>query len=143
VSEGSVFKRKDGKHCAKYKGADGKWKYIYRKNKQEAKKALRQALKDRDEGKTPVARRNGVTVGEALESYLGTLEYSVSERTRECRKYLVRNHITPKLGDKKVATLTPDTIRTFYRTTPLAPSSIKLLHTILRNAFCPRNVWRV
>jgi hypothetical protein len=50
----------------------------------------------------------------------------------------VHNHLLPKLGDKKVATLTPDAIRTFYRSTPLAPSSIKLLHTILRNALPPQ-----
>jgi integrase len=138
MSEGSVFKRKDGKYCAKYKGADGKYHYIYRKSKAEAKKALREALKQRDEGKTPVARRNSVTVGESLESYLGTLEDSVSQRTRECRKYLVRNHLLPKLGDKKVAALSPDAVRTFYRGSTLAPSSIKLPHTILRNAPPPQ-----
>ena len=53
MSEGSVFKRKVGKYCAKYKGAGGTWKYLYRRTKTEAKQALRQALKDRDEGKTP------------------------------------------------------------------------------------------
>jgi integrase len=137
MSEGSVFKRKDGKYCAKYKGADGTWKYLYRRTKTEAKKALREALKLRDEGKIPVTR-NGVTVGESLESYLGTLEDSVSKRTRECRNILVHNHLLPKLGDKKVATLTPDAIRTFYRSTPLAPSSIKVLHTILRYALPPQ-----
>ena len=88
MSEGSVFQRKGGKFCAKYKGADGTWKYIYRKTKDEAKKELRQALKDRDEGKTPLPRRNGITVGVALENYLHSLENSLSERTRECRKYL-------------------------------------------------------
>ena len=51
---------------------------------------------------------------------------------------LVHNHLLPKLGDKKVATLTPDAIRTFYRSTPLAPSSIKVLHTILRYALPPQ-----
>ena len=42
MSEGSVFQRKDGKFCAKYKGADGAWKYLYRRTKTEAKKALRE-----------------------------------------------------------------------------------------------------
>jgi hypothetical protein len=131
MSEGSAFQRKDGKFCAKFKGADGTWMYIYRKTKKEAKNALRQALKLRDEGKTPLPRRNGVTVGEALENYLHSLEDSVSERTRESRKYLVRNHLTPKLGDKKVATLAPDAVRTFYRTTPLAPFSIGCARKVL------------
>ncbi len=131
MSEGSVFKRKDGKWCAKYKGADGTWKYIYRKTKTEAKQALRAALKERDEGKTP-APRNGVTVGEAVRLYLD--EMDVSARTLQDRNYLVKNHLLPALAHKKVSTVTPDTIRTFYRQSPLAPSSVKLLHTILRKA---------
>src|SRR3712207_6338976 len=64
---GKRFSAQGRKFCAKYKGADGTWKYIYRKTKIEAKKALRQALKDRDEGKTPLPRRNGITEGVALE----------------------------------------------------------------------------
>ena len=99
MSEGRVFQRKDGKVCAKYEGADGTWKYIYRKTKNEAKKALRQALKDRDEGKTPLPRRKRITEGVALENYLHSLEDSVSNQTRECRKYLVRNHLTPKVDE--------------------------------------------
>jgi integrase len=130
MSEGSVFKRKDGKYCAKYKGADGTWKYIYRKTKTEAKQALRAALKDRDEGKTPVAR-NGLTVGAAVRVYMDKMD--VSARTLQDRRYLVKNHLCP-IADKKVSATTPDTIRTYYRQSPLAPSSIKLLHTILRNA---------
>jgi integrase len=130
MSEGSVFKRKDGKYCAKYKGADGTWKYIYRKTKTEAKQALRAALKDRDEGKTPVAR-NGLTVGAAVRVYMDKMD--VSARTLQDRRYLVKNHLHP-IADKKVSAVTPDTIHAFYRNSPLAPSSIKLLHTILRNA---------
>ncbi len=99
MSEGSVSQRKDGKVCAKYEGADGTWKYIYRKTKNEAKKALRQALKDRDEGETPLPSRNAITEGVALENFLHSLEDSVSNRTRECRKYLVRNHLTPKVDE--------------------------------------------
>jgi integrase len=131
MSEGSVFKRKDGKYCAKYKGADGTWKYIYRKTKTEARQALRAALKDRDEGRTPLSPRNGVTVGEAVRIYMD--EMDVSARTLQDRGYLVKNHLCP-IADKKVSAVTPDTIRALYRNSPLAPSSIKLLHTILRNA---------
>ncbi len=38
--EGSVFQRKDGEWCGKWKDADGKWRYLYRKSEAEAKKAL-------------------------------------------------------------------------------------------------------
>jgi hypothetical protein len=53
LSEGSVFQRADGRWVAKYKDAQDTWRYIYRKSKNEVKQALRQALKDRDDGISP------------------------------------------------------------------------------------------
>ncbi len=44
ATEGSVYQRKDGRWCAQYRDAKDKVRYIYRKTKQEAKKALREAL---------------------------------------------------------------------------------------------------
>lgn len=52
-TKGSFFKRKDQKWCGRYKDGSGKWRYLYRKTKGEARTALREALKDRDEGIAP------------------------------------------------------------------------------------------
>ncbi len=135
MSEGSVFKRKsDGKWCAKYQGADGSWKYLYRKTKTEARQALRAALSERDAGKAPTKDKG--TVEEAVERYFENLD--VSERTLQDRKYLVKGHLLPALAKRKVSSITPDTIRTLYKESPLAPSSLKLIHTILRNALPKR-----
>ena len=71
MSEGSVFKRKDGRFCAKYEDATGKTRYLYRKSKGEAKQALREALKNRDEGAAPVGNQ---TVGALLDAWLQELE---------------------------------------------------------------------
>jgi hypothetical protein len=68
MSEETVFERSDGRWCAKYKDARGNWRYLYRKSKVEAKKALRQALKDRDEGITPPSKMTvGIYLDERLE----------------------------------------------------------------------------
>jgi hypothetical protein len=75
MSEGSVFLRADGKWCAKYKDATGKWRYLYRKTKAEAKKALRQALKDRDEGIIPPSK---MTVGALLDEWIADIQNDVS-----------------------------------------------------------------
>jgi hypothetical protein len=56
MSEGAVFQRSDGRWCAKYKDARGSRRYLYRKSKGEARKALRAALKDRDEGVIPPSK---------------------------------------------------------------------------------------
>ena len=62
--EGSVFERKDGRWCAKYRDAGGAWRYVYRKTKGEAYRALREALAERDKGIRPGDGR--VTVGAFL-----------------------------------------------------------------------------
>jgi hypothetical protein len=49
ATEGSVYQRKDGRWVAQYRDAKDKVRYVYRKTKAEAKKALREALQDRDE----------------------------------------------------------------------------------------------
>jgi hypothetical protein len=65
ATEGSVYQRKDGRWVAQYRDAKDKVRYVYRKTKAEAKKALREALQDRDEGFVPADK---LTVGLAHRS---------------------------------------------------------------------------
>jgi hypothetical protein len=88
-SEGSVFRREDGRWCGKWKDADGKWRYLYRSTKQEVKKALRAALKDRDDNIVPADK---LTLNDALDQWLEDQKNSVSLRTWGNRESLVRNH---------------------------------------------------
>ncbi len=78
ASEGSVFQRADKKWCGKWKDANGKWSYLYRKTKQEAKQALRAALKDRDDNIVPADK---LTLNDALDAWLDGMRDSVSLRT--------------------------------------------------------------
>ena len=86
MSEGSVYQRKDGRWVAKWKDANGKWCYLYRKTKAEAKKALRQALKDRDDNIVPVGK---LKLNDLLNSWLEDMEGTVSRRTLENRQCMV------------------------------------------------------
>lgn len=78
ANEGSVFQRADKKWCGKWKDANGKWSYLYRKTKQEAKQALRAALKDRDDNIVPADK---LTLNDALDAWLDGMRDSVSLRT--------------------------------------------------------------
>jgi hypothetical protein len=78
-----VFQRKDGRWCGKWEDSKGKTRYLYRKSKSEAKQALRQALKDRDDGIIPASR---MTVGNLLDQWLADMEGGVSRRTWENRE---------------------------------------------------------
>jgi integrase len=132
MSEGTVFQRADGRWCAKYKDARGIWRYLYRKSKGEARKALRAALKDRDEGITPPSK---MTVEIYLNEWLEDMRDTVSHRTWLTREGFVRNHITPAIGTKKLSTLTADDASMLYRrklAEGLATSSVKRIHEILK-----------
>ena len=86
MSEGSVYQRKDGRWVAKWKDANGKWHYLYRRTKGEAKAALRQVLQDRDEGIVPVGK---MTLNDLLDSWLEDMQVTVSRRTLENRQCAV------------------------------------------------------
>src|SRR5215203_200993 len=76
MSEGSVFQRKsDGKWCGKWKDANGKWRYLYRKSRGEAKQALREALRDRDDNIVPADK---LTLSHAMDVWLEGMKDSVS-----------------------------------------------------------------
>ncbi|MDQ4003574.1 MAG: site-specific integrase, partial [Actinomycetota bacterium] len=135
-TEGSVFKRKDGRWCAKYRNAEGRWTYLYRKTKTEAKQALREVLKDRDEGIVPA---NKMTIGMLVEQWLDATSHDVSNRTYINRECLVRNHIKAHpIGSKKIMRITPDDIRRYFKDRldfGLFPTSVKRTHDILNKAF--------
>lgn len=133
MSEGSVFQRKDKKWCAKWKDASGKWRYLYRKTKGEARTGLREALRDRDEGINPT----DLTVNDVLEAWLEDIRSTVNRRTWLNRESLYRCHIkTHAIGTTKLTKLSPQDVRGFYRDKHgiLAGSTVKRLHDMLNKA---------
>src|SRR5215211_2122484 len=134
MGEGTVFQRSDGRWCAKYKDARGTWKYIYRSTKTEAKKALRAALKDRDDGIIPPSK---ITVGALLDECLEDMRGAVSHRTWLHREGFLRLHIKPHIGTTKLAKLSTEDVRRLYRrklAAGMASSSVKRIHMILNQA---------
>jgi integrase len=135
VTEGSVFQRSDGKWCGKYKDISGKWRYLYRKNKSETKAALREALKDRDEGIVPA---NKMTVAHAVDSWLENNKDSVSIRTWGNRESLMRNHVkSSPMANTKLVNLTSEDLRKYFQAMlrkGLSDSTIKQVHAGLKQA---------
>lgn len=134
MGEGSVFQRKDKRWCAKYEDAGGKTQYLYRKTKAEAKQALREALKNRDEGIVPPSK---ITVGAFLDQWVADMEDVVSRRTWENRESLVRNHIKSNIGAGKLCNLTENDLRGLYRALisgGLSPGTVKRIHSLLNQA---------
>ncbi len=77
-----------------------------------------------------------MTVNELLDEFLDEMRDTVSLRTWLNRESLVRIHIKPAIGSKKLGQLSHKDIRTFYRTKhdQLSPSTVKRLHNLLKQA---------
>ena len=80
TTEGSVYRRKDGRWVAQYRDARDKVRYVYRKTRGETKKALREALQDRDEGYVPADK---LTVGLYVEGWMEDRRDTVKREIRE------------------------------------------------------------
>src|SRR5215212_12046261 len=124
TAEGSVYQRKDGRWVAQWKDARGKTRYIYRKTKAEAKKALREALQDRDDNIVPADK---VTVGQYLEEWMDERKNTVSHRTWRVQESLLRNRVKPHIGSVLLCKLSGKDVRGMYRgllSDGLTPSTV-------------------
>src|SRR5918999_2761268 len=134
TAEGSVYRRKDGRWVAQYKDAIGKVRYVYRKTRGEAKKALREALRDRDEGYLPA---DMLTVGLYLDGWMDERRTTVSSSTWRVQESMVRNRVNPYIGDVRLCKLSSADVRGMYRrllSDGLTPSTVGRVHAILKQA---------
>jgi integrase len=134
TAEGSVYQRKDGRWVAQYRDAGERVRYVYRKTKGEARKALREALKDRDEGYVPADK---LTVGPYVDGWMAERRNTLSGRTWRVQESMLRNRVKPHVGDVRLNKLTPADVRAMYRrllSDGLTPSTVGNLHVILKQA---------
>jgi integrase len=156
--EGSINRRKDGGWMAQYvvHTAEGerKRRTIYGKIRADVAKKLAKAASDRESGL--VFDDKGLAVGDYLDGWLADcIEPLVNHGTIEYGTYIryagiVRNHIKPALGHKKLRALNRSEARKFYneRSKRLSPRSVDYLHVTLQKALnqairddlIPRNV---
>ena len=134
ATEGSVYQRKDGRWVAQYQDAKGKTRYLYRKTKAEAKKALREALRDRDDNIVPPDK---MTVGLYLDEWLDEIRGIVSYRTWINQEIAVRRHIKPHIGSLRLSEVSSREIRSLYRhklSEGLTASTVERIHAVLNQS---------
>ena len=93
------------------------------------------------------------TLSDFLDGWLaGTVKGSVRSTTYESYERVIRCHIKPELGRRKLKTLAPDHVQVLYRRKLDAgptPGTVRLVHSILSRALdqavkwgtLPRNVY--
>jgi integrase len=154
--EGGISRRKDGLYMARYTvqtATGAKRKAVYGKTRKEAAEKLTKALADRDMGL--VLEGENRTLAAFLDGWLeGTVKGSVKATTYESYERLIRCHIKPELGRRKLKTLAPDHVQALYQRkldSGLAPGTVRQIHSVLSRALdqavkwgtVPRNVCKV
>ncbi len=139
--DGDVFPRRNraGKitsYRGAYVGPDGKRRYVSGKNKEEARRALREARANADQGL--VFDADNLQVGEYLDRWLSdSVSDTVKATTFERYEQITRLHLKPALGQVKLKALTPAHVRGLYREKLKEGSSartVRYVHTTLHKA---------
>ncbi len=137
---GTVYprKNKNGKitsYLGSYFAPDSKRRYVSAKTKTACREKLRQAMSDADRGL--VFDAGTLTLGQYLDKWLSNIEDTVRQRTWERYEQLVRVHIKPALGSKKLKDLTRTHLKALYREkldSGLAPRTVQYIHVTLCKA---------
>jgi hypothetical protein len=117
---GSVYQRKDDRWVGKWKDSREEWRYLYRKTKAEAKGALKEVIRDQEEGISP----DKLTISDYLEGWLESQKGVVSERTLIVKRGNLQVHVYPTLGNKRLSKLTSRDIRGNFQGKDLKPRTV-------------------
>src|SRR5215467_2741636 len=110
--EGSLRKRTDGRWEARYVSADGTRKSLFAKTRQEAARALTEALQRREQGLDALDERQ--TVSTYLASWIES--YKPRRRISSYERYetVVRRYLIPAFNRIALTKLTPQQVEQFY-----------------------------
>ena len=136
---GTVYPRrnKGGKitsYLGSYFTADGKRRYVSAKTKSGCREQLRQAMAEADLGL--VLGAGSLTLGDYLGKWLPSIKDTIRQRTWERYEQLVRVHIKPALGAKKLKDLTRAHVKVLYseKRECVSPRTVQYIHTTLHKA---------
>lgn len=143
--EGSIVRRKDGRHEAKITLEDGSRKSLYGKTRKEVQEKLKVALHEQQQGTLVTAPQ------QKLEQFLhdwleNTQKHSVRPRTYERYEEIVRLHIVPVLGNHFVQKVTAQQIEAFYTKKikdGYKPVTVTSFHTVLHKALDTAVRWNL
>lgn len=141
--EGTIYERAPGQWRAALTLENGKRKVLCGRTRQEVAAKLTLALGARAQG-LPIAIERQI-VGHFLERWLAdSVKPSVRPRTYESYRQLVRLHVTPALGRRQLAQLSPQDVQGFLNERPgagLSPRTVQYLRAVLRRALGQALKW--
>lgn len=134
-SEGSIYKRKDGRWAGALTLTSGRRRHLYGKTRVEVARRLTAALRERELGLPVPSER--LTVAQFLVQWLGMAQPTIRPRTAKRYGEFVRLHITPTLGRTRLSRLGPRHVQELYTRKlqeGLSAASVRQLHAVLHRA---------
>lgn len=141
--EGTVVERDDGRFVARVPIGGGKRKEEYYDTKQEAERARRRMLNERDAGKLVTQRDQ--TLGEYLNYWLDAHRMTIRNTTYSMYYTYLNVRVIPALGHVGLRKLTIDMFQSLYQDwekEPLSPNTIRLIHSIVNEALNDAVKWK-
>src|SRR5579875_3364738 len=144
-NEGTITRRADGRWEARMSLDNGKRKSFYGKTRKEVACKLTKAMRDHQQHLPIISERE--TVATFLSRWLQDVaQPSLRARTFESYAMIVNHHLIPKLGKRRLATLTPQDVQHYLnekRTSGLSTRTITYHRAVLRKALNDGLRWGV
>lgn len=140
--EGTIYKRKDGRWTARLSMPDGKRKDFFGKTRQEVAGKLSAATEKRRQN-VPLVDESE-TVAKYLTTWLDGIQGTARPKTYTTYEGLVRLHAKPKIGQVRLARLSPQHLQDLYTdrlAAGLAPQTVRHLHAVLHRALEQAASW--
>lgn len=141
--EGSVVRRADGRYVARVPLGGGKRKEEYYDTQQEAERAKRRMLNERDAGRLATTRDQ--TLEEYLLYWLKAHRVTIRESTYATYHIYLTTRVIPALGHVRLKKLTMEMFQSLYQEwerEKLSPNTIRLIHGIVKEALKDAVQWR-
>lgn len=141
--EGTVVQHPDGRWIARIPLGKGKRKEEYYKTKQEAERAKRRMLNERDAGTLAVERDQ--TFKEYLLYWLEAHRTTIRESTHATYYRYITKRVIPALGHVKLRKLTVEMFQALYQLWErerLSPNTIRLIHNLISKALKDAVNWK-
>jgi integrase len=141
--EGTVVRRPDGRYVARVPLGGGKRKEEYYDSRQEADRAKRRMLNERDAGRLATTRDQ--TFGDYLLYWLKAHRATIRETTYANYHWYLTHRVIPALGHIHLKKLTLEAFQALYQRWErerLAPNTIRRIHGIVNTALKDAVQWR-
>ena len=142
-SEGSLYRRKDGRWAASVSLGDRRRKSFYGRTREEVSRKLTTALKARQDGLPLVGDRQ--SLAQFLMHWLeNSVRASVRASTYMGYESKLRTHLLPGVGHLRLSKLAPQDLEAFFNrkvAEGLAPQTVQHLRAIIRAALNDALKW--